>query len=515
MRLAFSLVLALFAVLPPLPLAAQCGDNSPAVPVLECRDELTGVEVACDDPLAVRLWPPDLRPGRPGQVLPNQRDSTNWRSHQEAGCQTDRELFMSLDIENDHLYAAYNAGFQVWNIAGPVNGEYPKRIRAIPDAPSCTGLVRDGWEGDFFTFSPTGENDFFIDDIDAIDPTGDGQEVLVAVPGFDDVGLSVWRHDLPAKTLDQLYQDPATSTGQVRALELGGTNYAFAAGGLGVFVYDLSAARALASPCLDDAGNVCPGVFLGELGDMASGAYLDVVERGGKIYVAASDGDPLPARPLGLEIWQITDPANPATATLKFSGLGTDTRGPALFEYRGDAYLAVIARVAMDREIEIYRVNHCLDADGCATLGAPVWSTTLRPWSAAAEFLTFSRSDATPFLYYGIQALNLGETKMELLLDLTTLGCTDEIVEITEVGGTYTDACSGNTVDYWGDYYSSNGHGLRNLAPRVGKFNGPYFYRAAFGILDVHVWTPEVDETLIFADGFEVGRTCRWSSVNP
>ncbi len=503
------------ALLLPQTSSAQCGDNTPAVPVPECRDGLTGVEVVCSDPLAVRLWSESLRPGLPGQVLPNPRDSTDWRAFTIPGCLTDHELFMSLDIEDDHLYVAYNAGLQVWNVAGPINGENPKRINAAPEDPSCAGLVRDGWDGDLLTFPPFGESDFLIDDVDAVDSTGDGQEVLVALSGRDAVGLSVWRHDLPGRILTQHYQDPATSTLQVAAAELGGTAYAFAAGRLGVFVYDLSAARALASPCLDSAGTVCPGVFLGELGDMASGGYLDLIERNGKTYVAASDGDPLPARPLGLEIWEIADPASPSTAALRFSGLGTDTRGPALFEHRDGYYLAVIARDDADRDLEIYRVDHCLDADGCASLGAPVWEAALDPWSAPAEFLTWSQRDGTPFLYYGIQALNLGGTKHERLFDLTALGCTDEIVEITEDGGTYTDACSGNTVDYWGDYYATNGHGLGNLAPRVGKFNGPYFYRAAFGILDVHVWNPPVDGALIFADDFETGSTCRWSHARP
>ena len=39
------------------------------------------------------------------------------------------------------------------------------------------------------------------------------------------------------------------------------------------------------------------------------------------------------------------------------------------------------------------------------------------------------------------------------------------------------------------EYYRTNYHGLRNVLPRVGKFAGGYFYRAAFGILDVHQLT--------------------------
>ncbi len=465
-------------------LYGQCGGNEPAFPVPECRSAATGDAVSCAQPNAARLWPSGFQPGLPGQQLPSRRDSTQWRSFTIPGVATGHELFHSLDIVGTHLYVVYNAGLQVWSIGGG-DAEDPALLEAA-----------DGWRGDFFSFPEPGENDYFTDDIAALDPTGGNQDVLIAVAGRDTVGLSIWKHTLAPSDLDQLYQDLGSNTVQVRVAEHLGRSYAFAAGGTGVKVYDMTQAAGLASPCLDESGTVCPGVYRGELGDMASGGYLDVIERNGKLYVAVSDGNPLPARPLGLEIWEVDNPAVPSTAVRRFSGLATDTRGPALFEHGGTYYVAVIDRLASNRTIRIYDVDSCLDGNGCSSVGAPVWSRALPPRSVPAEFLTYSASFSTPFLYYGFQGINLEGTKLEQLLDLSTLGTTNAIVEVTDDGDTYTDSCTGNTVDYWGDYYAANGHGLRNLSPRVGKFRGDYFYRAAFGILDVHkktVSTPALE----------------------
>ncbi len=447
-----------------------CGDNSPAFPVPECRDETNGDEVACDDANAVRLWPDGFRPGNPGEQLPAERDSSQWQSFTIPGANTGHELFQSLDIVDNYLFVVYNAGLQAWNISGS-NAEDPD-LRA----------AEDGWRGDFLQFPSSGENDFFTTDVSAVNPTGGGSDVLVAVSAVDGVGLSIWRFT-PSATLNQRYQDLGAGTISVRAIEFGGSVYAFSGGITGVFVHDMTRADELGSPCLDDAGSVCPGVFRGQLGTMDSGRQLDIIERGGKVYVAATDGGA--TGELGLEIWEVADPSAPDGAVLKFSGLNTDSRGPELFEHNGDYYLAAVERDG-DRQVKIWNVNGCLDADGCGSLGAPLYSFTPRQ-VGSAHFLTFSRSNGVSFLYYGVQANGLDRTQVEMLLDLTTLGTTNQITEITDGGGTYTDECSGNTVDYWGDYYPDNGHGLRNTRPRIDKFQDEFFYRAAYGILDVHV----------------------------
>ena len=476
---------------PPV-VSAGLGDP-PAFPVPECRDANNGDEVACNDVDAVRLWPGRLRPGLPGESLPVERNSTGWVSLTIPGAASGHELFHSLDILGDHLFVAYNAGLQVWDISGEM-AEDPQFLAGA-----------DGWLDDFLDFPIPGEIDTYTNDVAAIAPSTRGHDVLVAVSADSPVGVSIW-HFTPPSTLTPIYQDQGNDSRQVRTAELGGVAYAFAAGPGGVSVYDLTAAAALASPCLDTSGSVCPGVYLGEVGTMARGGYVDVIERAGSLYLAASDGSL--SGGLGLEIWELSDPATPGTAVLKFSGLATDTRGLALFEHQGGFYLAAIERDG-DRKIRFFDADPCLDADGCVSPGAPLAEIAPRPTGGAAHYLTFSTSGATPFLYYGVSTSFLDGSKAELLLDLTDLGAGNQIVEITEGGGTYFDAGSGSTVDYWGDYYAGNTHGLNNFQPRVGRFQGKFFYRAAFGILDVHV------ETGIFSDGFESGDAGAWSSQVP
>ncbi len=468
------------------PTAAPAG-GSPAFPVPECRHQVSGDEVACDDPDAVRLWPEDLRPGLPGQQLPPERDSTGWNGLTLPGAATGFELFQSLDVEGDHLFVAYNAGFQVWDVSDP-HAEDPVRRAAM-----------DGWNGDFLSFPVFGEVVYVTNDVAAVAP-GRGSEVLVAVSAIAPAGVSIWGFTPPA-TLVPLYQDLGGGSRQIRALDFGGAVYAFAAGPGGISVYDLTAATGLASPCLDDAGSVCPGVYLGEVGATTSGRYLDVLERGGKIYVAASDGA---TGGLGLEIWELADPASPGGATLKFSGLDADTHGVALFPYGGAFYLAAVERV-IDREIRIFDAGDCLDADGCAGLDPPLAAITPRQ-AGFEQTLTFSTGAGHPFLYFGVATV-LGGNRVELLLDLADLGAGNQITEITDGGGTYPDPSTAAQVDYWGDYYVGNTHGLDNFQPMTGRFNGDYFYRAAHGILDVHVLTLGA----IFADGFESGDVSAWS----
>ncbi len=465
------------------PTAGLCGDNSPAIPVPECRNAASGEPEACDAPGTVRLWA-EIRPGRPGETLPEERDSTQWSSATIPGWGSGHELFYSLDIDTDRLFVAYNAGLQIWDIGGD-KAEDPERL-----------AVADGWRGDFFTPFQTGENDFLIDDVAGV-ALGDG-ESLVALSGRAGVGLSVWTHSGRQALATQLYQDPATATRRVRVVELGGRWYAFAGGTHGVFVYDLTEAADI-GPCLDNAGELCPGVYRGRVSDQVTSVYIDTITRAGKVYVANSSGIGFP-----LQIWEVPEPASPATAALRFSGLA-GALGEAFFELDDFFYLAVVEWVEPSWVLRIYDVTECLDRDGCGSLLLR-WESALSHLGSN-QLLTYSTSDSRPFLYYGLQATSLEGPAIEKLLDLSDFPAS--VREITAFGERYTDPCNGLEIDYWGDYYSGNDSGLRNLSPRVGKFRGKYFYRAAFGILDVHVTTSSV----IFLGSFESGNTSRWSNT--
>jgi hypothetical protein len=70
-------------------------------------------------------------------------------------------------------------------------------------------------------------------------------------------------------------------------------------------------------------------------------------------------------------------------------------------------------------------------------------------------------------------------------------------------------------LDYWSWYYSRSPTGFSLVMPRMGRFAGPYFYRAAWTLFDVHeLVVPPPDPTL-FADGFESGDLGAWSAAEP
>jgi|GEM_PF-4065406 len=475
-RTAFSLgsVSALLVALamPTSVFAQECGNNTPASPVPECRDPETTAAVDCSTVGAIRLWPADLRPGAPEELIPAIRDTTDRIGGQTVpGARTGHELFKSVDVVGDHLYVAYNAGIQAWDISG-ANAETPSRLG-----------YQDGWSGDFLSFPPPGETLTVIEDIAVRHIEGTSKD-LIAVSGKAPVGPSLWTFDTTLNRFEQLYQDTGSTTRQVRIGVLNNVYYAFMATDSGIVLYNASYARDnLTNPCTDFMGTICPGVYRGPFPDQQLGRFLDVFEANNKIYVTSSN--PVYG---GLELWEFTAPVTPVNGVLKYKGTGEleRVRGTAMFEYGGNRYLAMVH----EQTVKIYDIDVCINTPGlCSSLGTQVPQTplTLPSWSSSEQFLTYSESNGTPFLYYGLNSYNIDGSAIEQLFNISSLGSSLPIIEITASGGTYVDQCNGKTVDYWGDYYQKNDHGLNAMHPRVGKFSGNYFYRAAQTILDVHV----------------------------
>ncbi len=467
---------------------AQCYDKSPARPVPECVSSSTGLATSCTAGGAVRLWPTNFRPGgvTRGQSttpnpLPQDRDTTDRIGGITIpGASSGHELFKSVDVVDNILYVAYNAGIQAWDIG--TNPEFPARLH-----------FRDGWLGHFLSFPPPSEQLTFIEDLAAIDP-GSGQPDLIVVSGKSPVGVSIWKYTTGG--FSQHYQDIGTDSSQVRIIKHNTVVYAFAATNAGIAVYNATAASNLATPCVGSQSIGCSGVYRGLLPNQAIGRYLDVMTLNGKVYTVSTDGNFVP-----LEIWELSDPNDPSSAIRRFDGtaLGVQTRGPAFISWGGDHYLAFV----QSNKIKIYDIDDCLDSNGCSALGAcktggGPCEVQLSTWPASEQYLTVSDSSGTPFLYYGGTPLNIKGPKVEQLINVSDLGSSNpNLPEITSGAGTITDSCNGTTVDYWGYYYPKNAHGLRNFYPRIGKFKNGYFYRAAQATLDVHlrenvVVTPEI-----------------------
>ena len=431
------------------------------------------------------LWLDAFRPGNTGLAnnrIPADRDSTDWVSLTPPGFEFGHELFQALDLLDDYLYVAYNAGIQVWDI-GPGNEEIPDRI-----------IVRDGWRGDFLFFQAhdqlPGEDDIVIDDIEVLRPASGGPNVYIAVSGNNPVGTTLWRFDTSTSEMTQLYQHKRTSSFQVALIEHDSRIYAFASGVSEFRVYDVTEAESQA-PCLEEAPGDCPGVFLGGLGTISRGGFVDVLQRpSGEILVANSNGA---NSSLGLELWRLTDPSNPGSATRLFTGLDNLTFGVTLFDLDGHDYLGAVERAGSNIVIRIFQIDQCTGTGTCSLGAATTYSAANLPSSDSRQFLTYSTSEGTPFLYYGVGSASLGGAKRELLLNLSGLGQGGQITEITDGGPTYLDYCvspQGAPLDYWPYYYSANQFGFQNMQPQIGKFNpdNGFFYRAAYSILDVHIW---------------------------
>jgi PKD repeat protein len=348
--------------------------------------------------------------------------------------------FMSVDTENQFLFIALAHGLQVWDAHG-----------AIPQPVSQLSFAA------FPVWNVNPEIKWPLQDVDA--PANVDDEVAVA--GVSSIGIAII--DLANKTSPKLvYQNYGKEGNQVYAATLGGRRYAFlAAQGAGLFAYDMTQAK-LYTGCSEEVPNTgssvqCPGVYRGRIGTRASG-FVDGVDT----FVVSGGG-----ASWGVEIW---DMGNPASPQLKLSGL-TDrpVYGVALWRQGATYYLATrtVDAAGGAHRLSIYDVS-CIAGASCTGLGAPL-STGVYD-GQGTDYLDFSRSNGTPFLYLGTDNRCAGGTQHEWLLDVSNPAAPQDI----------------SPFNYWGWYYRGGPTGFNLVAPRSGKFVGDIFYRAALAIFDYH-----------------------------
>jgi len=423
-----------------------------------------------------RLWG-SLRPGDVDGSLTNpvrlaaERDSTFYDGHGLPG--PSMPLYSGVDIENGWIFTSTVSGFQIWDASG-VNAEKPQRLSSVDLRTSGCTPNTAFWA----TVPECSEVRHFIWDLDA-PPNKDD---VLAVAGMGPVGLAIV--DTSNKTSPRLlYQDSGTGAvapdgSQVRALTIGGRDYAFFASESGLYRYDMTSARSL-NKCLQSSGT-CTGVAKGRVGGFSTAAiFLDALSTsGGRHFLVSSSL----TYEFGFRLWDVTNPENPTTQRLLTNEV---IYGLALWEQSGQQYLAL----HVDGGGRIYNVTGCL-ASGCASLPAPIWTGSWStygqaPVGATRLFVTFSRSASTPFLYFGQNGQCNGGRQREFLFDISNPASP---IEITP-DATFTVA--NQTIDYWGWYYPGNGPGVgySRVSPRVAKFKGPVLYRVGYTVFDTHVWT--------------------------
>lgn len=441
------------------------------------------------------LWG-TLRPGdidgqgNPAQ-LPNDRDSSDYTGNNLPNAQ--RPLYLAVDIENGWVFTSYASGFRIWN--ANADAEDPPMASGVDLRAS--GCNASG----FWALTPLcTELKHFFWDIDA--PAG--KDDIFAMSGLNEVGLSIV--DSSNKSQPRLlYQDSGkggTPQGvQVYAASLKGRDYAFLAtnqGTTGVFLYDMTAARALTTPrCAENSnnGSNCPGVYKGRVNTGVASVYLDGFQAAsGKHYLAVSSGG-FAGVDKGVELWDVTDPLAPVSMHSSGGRFLTNqiSYGVAVWEQSGRQYLATHTQGAG----QIYDITSCLP-NGCSSLGNPIatmlWSAYGKaPSGADRLYVTFSRSNGRPFLYFGSNDQCSGGVQREFLFNVGNAQSPEEITPNKTISLLSSGLTSG-PIDYWGWYYSGNNPftGFSRVTPMTAKFHGPVLYRVGQTIFDTHVWTDAV-----------------------
>lgn len=439
------LCLSLCVAFPPVS-RAGCPDGgiSPAVAPPQVREGAT-------------IWTDLFGPAKSGQYHAK-RDSTTFAGVLTPGLQSGQELFHDVAIVGDRLFALYNYGIQVWDISGAANAKDPLLKQQV-----------DGWMGHWWDPQMAGEDDYKTNNISAVQDPLDSNRVLVVVAGDGTVGTTIWEYLIAQNGLTQLSQHYLEGY-ELDVAFFGTTPYAFVGTLAGVHAY-----------------NVKTQTYLGVLGaGTGRSQFVSAIERDGVIYVMSSHGVTT-----GPRIFRVPSPQTPGTATIVWSDSNTAYKGNELFEKDGHYYAAFIRENA----IRLYLVDDCLDANGCSNL-------TARSVARAVPGATFgthlvlrvSEANGTPFLYQGYDTgPDYHGRAMEGLFSLANLqssGPQLSLVEITENPGfqTYTSCEDGVQLNYWGDMTSQNPYGFNRAAGRYGEFNGNYFYRAAWTVLDVHAY---------------------------
>ena len=472
------------------------------------------------------LRPTDLS----GNLFPSLRDSTGYTGFQLPGAGTGLELFIAVDVElsgpTPYLYAGYNAGFQIWDLADPT----------LPNNAAMLSY-QDGWEGDFQVFQGTPTEFPFVNwDLDALDAAN--HRAVVALASATPVGFSLW--DVEDKTNPfQIYQDHGRFGESVALANINNNVYAFfpQTTSAGVQVYDVTRALEVAQTsgqCLDETntpGPLCGGasnpVFLGSLTPFTStrAFHVDVLHRQADDlhYLAISDANLFNS--LGVEIRRINDPADPSNTDgdgldnpVVASFLGPFVAGVDLFEDSGRTYLAAIQIDGPNTYADIYDLDACLSGTPGAC-GAPPRVYRRRIHDAFEHsYVSSLELNGTQMLYVGLHSLCsvpevVGEAKNEYLINLT--GLPNQVPQDGSeliVGDSYSETVGANmrNIDYWTAYYDGVSPGLSAFSPVRAVANGNYLYRAGWSIVDAHEWLGEAPTGQIFSDGFESGSTGAW-----
>ncbi len=388
------------------------------------------------------------------------------------------KLTVAVEPWNGALLEATNNGFAIWDLTA--NPKNPPRL--------------GNFTSSAFPKIPTGEPaKFFVADV-AAPPAGSNLAVLALTGGAGVALVDVSNKAGPVVA----YQDGnpvdlrTRSCRDAYTASLGGKPYALVACDGAVAIYDLAAAALISAPPYQEvapsASSLYPNVFVaaGKLSSIwmdtgvakqKSVTRLDGVEQ--LVVTNAAIGG-------GFDVWDVSTPANPVKLG---GGAGADFIGGVTMWKSADRYF--VASLSSTR-LELYDVTKVVK--GMSTDAGPVlaWVPAVRAYDAETR-LTLSRAaDGSPILSYA--------TGREPAHDATSVGLSEEFLydvsdptaprDITPAGG----LVNGTQTTYFG-----YGYQFGWARAQGGRFSGPFFYRAGFGVLEVHQWTPPLNRPPIIS----------------
>ncbi|MBS1151648.1 MAG: hypothetical protein H6Q89_3346 [Myxococcaceae bacterium] len=380
-------------------------------------------------------------------------------------------LTVAVEPWSGALLEATNTGFAVWDLAtSPKN---PPRIGSF----SSTGFPK----------LPAGEAaKHFVREL-AAPPAGSSLAALALSGGAGVALVNLTNKAAP----EVLYQDgdpldPNTRSCQdAYSASLGGKGYALVACNGGVSIYDLTAAAlipAVYQEVTPNPGSSFPTVFVGAgklvstwmdtgVAKQKSVTRLDGVEQ----YVvtnAALGG--------GFDVWDVSAPASPLRLG---GGAGVDFIGAVAMWKVSDRYFVAALTPTQLQFYEVTRVVKGTSTDAGAVLA---WLPAVRAYEADTRLQLSRAADGSPILSYASGREPPHDGTSVGLLEEHLLDVTDPTAprEITPVSG----LVNGVQTSYWGYGYQFGW--ARALG---GRFAGAFFYRALFGALEIHQWTPPLN----------------------
>ena len=378
---------------------------------------------------------------------------------------------VAVEPWNGVLLEANNTGLAIWDIAA--NAKNPMRTgsftsNAIPKI-------------------PTGENaKSFVTALAA--PPG-LSAVAVLAQDFGGGTLLINVTDKAAPVV--LYQDgdptgaPAKSCRGAYTAVIGAKPYAFVACDNAVNIYDLAAAAMIAAPYQEVAPNAAsahPAVFVA--GGKLSSTWVDAGATKTKkvthlhgvdqfIVTNASEGG-------GFDVWDVSSVSSPIRLG---GGMASDYVGNvAMWKSNTRTYVAALSST----QLQIFDVTPVVKGTATAA-GAAVFSTpAVRAYEANTRLHLSTAADGSPMLSYATgrepphDPASVGLLE-EFLYDVSDASTPRDITpQVTLVNGVQTN--------YWG-----YGYQFGWARAQGGRFSGAFFYRAAFGVLEIHQWTPPLN----------------------